>query len=166
MCSGLEFRSSKEKRYQGTRGLQGDMGGLVGSLLPPTQGTSGLAGGLVHIQGTPARQAVSLGWAIHLHRKRLFGRGCLEANCWVDWQAAQMKEKPTRMHHPHYCRDIRASSPHPASLPPLRPSRQTRPTPSFPGPGGPGTRGHLIFCPLPSSSSSPQPPTSPLLRGC
>ena len=27
LCSELEFRSSKEKRYQGTRGLQGDMGG-------------------------------------------------------------------------------------------------------------------------------------------
>lgn len=36
LCSELEFRSSKEKRYQGTRGLQGDMGGLVRVLLPPT----------------------------------------------------------------------------------------------------------------------------------
>lgn len=44
----------------------------MGVLLPPTQGTfSGLAGGLVHIQGH-LHAAVSLGWAIHLHRKRLF----------------------------------------------------------------------------------------------
>lgn len=59
----------------------------MGVLLPPTQGSfSGLAGGLVHIQGHP-HAAVSLGWAIHLQKEALC-RGCLEANCWVDWRAA------------------------------------------------------------------------------
>ena len=68
-------------------------------------------------------------------QKETLCRGCLEANCWVDWQAAQMKEKPTRMSSlppslsPLLSGHQAPAPTHPASSAPLRPSR----------PRGPGT---------------------------
>lgn len=67
-----------------------------------------------------------------------FFQGCLAANCWVDWRAAQMKEKPARTFPPSPSLPLspfralgrpQASAPLPSFLCPQRPIGQMQPPP-------------------------------------
>lgn len=93
-----------------------------------------------------------------------FFQACLAANCWVDWRAAQMKERPARMLPPLPAQgagpcpvDLRPQPP-PSFLCPQRPEGQTQPpTPLAGGPGtdnwipGPHPTSHLLLLLLPDS---------------
>lgn len=97
-----------------------------------------------------------------------FFQGCLAANCWVDWRAAQMKEKPARTLPPlSVFSPLRALSrpqapapPAQLPLPPEAPWADTAPTLAG-GPGMGATRSqaphHLLLLPASGCQVSGRP---------
>lgn len=69
--------------------------GVTGGPGAPDQGSPGeLSGAVFTHRDTHTLPFI---WAGPLtSTEKGFFQGCLAANCWVDWQAAQMKEKPAR----------------------------------------------------------------------
>lgn len=126
MLRAVEFRSSKEKGYQGTRGLQGDMVGRhVGALLPLIRTPSGLSGALFTSRGTYTLPFI---WARPLTstEKGFFFFQGMSGSKLLDALSGHADERETRQNAP-------PPPPHSPSslLANLRPQSPHHPPPSF-----------------------------------
>lgn len=170
MLRAVEFRSSKEKRYQGTRGLQGDMVGRhVGALLPQIRAPSGLSGALFTSRDTYTLPFIWAGPLTSTEKGLFFFQG-MSGSKLLDALSGRTDEKETRQNAP-------PTPPHSPSslLANLRPQSPHHPPPSFlcpqadKAPPAPCRwawhRGNSIFRLPPPSSPSPHSPNPHTLAG-